>query len=92
MVSLSSVTVLINSRISKWQTATWDDYLAYRDHPNLERVKLFYQEGYLLIEMGAEGINHASMSDLFTMLFALVENSLAALWFNQQIANINIKE
>ncbi|HBK23604.1 MAG TPA: Uma2 family endonuclease [Planktothrix sp. UBA10369] len=71
MISLSSVTSpLLNSQIYKWQTATWDDYLAYRDHPNLERVKLFYQEGYLLIEMGAEGINHASMSDLFTMLFA----------------------
>lgn len=70
MMSLSSVTVLLNSTSSKWQTATWDDYLAYRDHPSLERVKLFYQEGYLLVEMGAEGINHASISDLFTMVFA----------------------
>ncbi|VXD18189.1 conserved hypothetical protein [Planktothrix serta PCC 8927] len=71
MISLSSVTApSLNSAISKWQKATWDDYLVYRDHPNLERVKVFYQDGYLLIEMGSEGINHASISDLFTMLFA----------------------
>jgi hypothetical protein len=45
MISLSSVTASsLNSAISQWQKATWDDYLAYRDHPTLERVKLFYQE------------------------------------------------
>ncbi|WRH66510.1 MAG: hypothetical protein RSE13_23570 [Planktothrix sp. GU0601_MAG3] len=41
MISLSSVPApFINYTSSKWQTATWDDYLAYRDYPRLERVKL----------------------------------------------------
>ncbi len=71
IMTLSSVTVpSYKPEICQWQAATWDDYLAYRDHPTLERVKIFYQDGYLWIEMGSEGINHASMSDLLTMLFA----------------------
>ena len=67
IMTLSSVTVpSYKPEICQWQAATWDDYLADRDHPTLERVKIFYQDGYLWIEMGSEGINHASMSDLLT--------------------------
>ncbi|HEY9597959.1 MAG TPA: Uma2 family endonuclease [Cyanophyceae cyanobacterium] len=60
-----------------WKPATWDDYLAYRDDPTNERMRLFFHRGYLLvIDMGWEGINHASISDLFTMLFFS--------WFSQK--------
>jgi Uma2 family endonuclease len=55
--------------IPQWQPATWEDYLRYRDDQTPERVRLFFNGEYLLVDMGSEGINHASISDLFTMLF-----------------------
>ncbi len=55
--------------IPQWQQATWKDYLNERDAPATERVRLFFDGGYLLIDMGAEGINHASIDNLFAMLF-----------------------
>jgi Uma2 family endonuclease len=55
--------------IPQWQTATWEDYLAYRDTPTTERVRLFFNQGYLFVDMGTEGINHARFRELFTMLF-----------------------
>lgn len=60
----------ITPAFPQWKPATWEDYLAYRDASTPERVRLFFHRGQLLIDMGAEGINHASVSDLFTMLFA----------------------
>jgi Uma2 family endonuclease len=56
--------------LPRWQAATWDDYVALRDALTQERVKLSYNQGWLWTEMGAEGINHAGICDLFTMLFA----------------------
>jgi Uma2 family endonuclease len=49
--------------------------LTWRDDPTPERVKLFFNQGQLLIDMGSEGINHASVSDLFTLLLGF--------WFSQ---------
>ncbi len=60
----------------KWQPATWEEYLAYRDDPTPERMRLFFNQGYLFIEMGAEGINHSRFRELFTMLFAF--------WFSRR--------
>jgi Uma2 family endonuclease len=58
----------------QWQAATWQDYLAYQATETLERVRLFFNGHALLVDMGAEGIEHASTSDLFTLLFFI--------WFN----------
>lgn len=52
----------------QWKAATWEDYLSYRDADIPQRVRLFFARGHLLIDMGAEGINHATVSDLFTLL------------------------
>ena len=64
----------------KWQCATWEDYLRYRDAPPISvgltketepmEMRLFFNCGYLLVDMGNEGINHARFNHLFTMLFA----------------------
>lgn len=62
--------------IPQWQPATWDDYLRYRDDPTPERVRLFFNGKYLLVVMGLEGINHARVSDLFTLLFFI--------WFSRK--------
>lgn len=58
------------TEIHIWKPATWEDYLTYRDDPTTEKVRLFFHHEYLLVlDMGGEGINHAVISDLFTMLF-----------------------
>lgn len=62
-------------QIPQWQPATWDDYLRYRDAPTPERMRLFFNGNSLLVDMGSEGINHARVSDLFTLLFYI--------WFSQ---------
>jgi Uma2 family endonuclease len=49
--------------------------LTWRDDPTPERVKLFFNQGQLFIDMGSEGINHAGFSDLFTLLLGF--------WFSQ---------
>ena len=57
-----------------WQTATWSDYEACRDNCSNSgepRQRIFFHNGYLLVEMGSEGPNHASISDLFPILFFL---------------------
>jgi len=67
---MNSVTSLLdNSPISQWQTATWEDYLTACEDPNLESARIFFYDGYLLIEMGNEGINHARFNALLTMVF-----------------------
>lgn len=71
-MGLTSTAVETNKNLifPEWQPATWDDYLSYRDNSNLDRVKLFFNQNQILLEMGAEGINHSSVCDLLTMLFA----------------------
>ena len=64
-------------RSPQWKSASWEDYLIARDEQTNERVRLFFYEGYLLaIDMGWEGIDHATISDLFTMIFGF--------WFAQR--------
>lgn len=55
----------------QWQRATWQDYVALRDAPTQERMKLAFNQGWLWITLGGEGITHAGVSDLFTSLLFL---------------------
>lgn len=66
--------------VPQWQPATWEDYLAYRDDPTTERVRLFFNQGYLFVDIGSQGINHARFRELFTMLFAF--------WFSRRPGQI----
>lgn len=74
--TVSTITTTSLTSLPQWKPATWEEYLTYRDHPIPERVRLFFNRGQLLIDMGSEGINHSSFSDLFTMLFVL--------WFSRK--------
>lgn len=56
------------SILTDWNFATWQEYLTYRDTSTDDRIKLYYYQNKLLIEMGKEGINHSSICDLFTIL------------------------
>jgi Uma2 family endonuclease len=49
--------------------ATWQDYVAIRDNPDLDWQKLSFHQGWLWVDMGKEGPNHASFSDLITIIF-----------------------
>jgi Uma2 family endonuclease len=53
-----------------WQPATWQDYLALRDHAP-QSLRLFFNQGWLWLDMGSEGINHANISDLIITLVLL---------------------
>ncbi|MBW4515635.1 MAG: Uma2 family endonuclease [Timaviella obliquedivisa GSE-PSE-MK23-08B] len=55
-------------RPSQGQRATWADYLTLCDDPSIERIRIFFDEGWMWTEMGEEGLNHSSVCDLFTML------------------------
>jgi Uma2 family endonuclease len=59
----------LSDNLPQWKPATWEDYLAYCEDPSLDEVRLFFNQGYLLVDMGNEGINHARFSRLFAMLF-----------------------
>lgn len=50
----------ITKTLHLWKPATWEDYLGYRDALPTERVRLYFHQGYLLIEMSSEGINRAN--------------------------------
>ncbi|MEB3224312.1 MAG: Uma2 family endonuclease [Synechococcus sp.] len=56
--------------IAPWVAAEWETYQHQRDLPtdDLTKQKLYFYQHSLLIEMGAEGINHASVNNLFTLL------------------------
>jgi Uma2 family endonuclease len=49
--------------------ATWQDYLAARDRNDLEWHKISFNNGWLRIDMGNIGINHARFADLLTGIF-----------------------
>ena len=57
--------------LRQWHKATWEDYELLRDAPIRERMKLAFDRGRLWVDMGGEGINHSSFSDLLTMLLAV---------------------
>jgi Uma2 family endonuclease len=57
------------STLPKWIPATWEDFIAYCEDPTLDEVRVFFDRGYLFVDVGNEGINHARFSRLFAMLF-----------------------
>ena len=68
--------IQLNNSFPQFETSNWETYLIYRDHYPDDQIKLYFIDNQLLIEMGKEGINHASISDLFTILFFI--------WFNHK--------
>ena len=64
-------------KIPQWQAATWEDYVAACEDPSLEEARIFFYEGYLWIDMGNEGPQHARFNDLFTIIFFV--------WFTTKI-------
>jgi Uma2 family endonuclease len=61
--------------IPQWQPATWDDYVELRDSLPEGSGRIFFNQGWMLLEMG-EGINHARFTNLLTLIFFV--------WFSQK--------
>lgn len=49
--------------------ATWQDYVAIRDNEAIDWQKISFHQGWLWVDMGKEGPNHAAFSDLMTAIF-----------------------
>lgn len=64
-ISLDKGTPLIHQQY----TATWQDYIALRDSKVADWRKIAFYQGWLWADMGKEGPNHASFSDLVTAIF-----------------------
>ncbi|NJL90141.1 MAG: Uma2 family endonuclease, partial [Coleofasciculaceae cyanobacterium SM2_1_6] len=61
--------------LPQWQLGTWEDYLSLLESPAAEDGKIFFDQGYIFIDMGTEGINHSKYCDLLTLIFGF--------WFMQ---------
>lgn len=57
--------------LCQWHRANWQDYVTLRDAPTQERIKLAFNQGWLWVAIGGEGINHSGVCDLFTGLLFL---------------------
>jgi Uma2 family endonuclease len=69
-MNLTQPTTYLLAKPGIWQSGTWEDYLVLRDTPDVERIRVFFNEGWLWSEMGSEGMNHAAYSDLLIMVIA----------------------
>jgi Uma2 family endonuclease len=76
----SVMTSLLNipapNSLPHWQPATWEDYVRSRDCLTEGSGRLFFNSGYLLIDMGGEGINHARFNRLLGLVLYI--------WFSQK--------
>lgn len=75
MSMTSLLTFSASNSLPRWQPATWDDYLQVRDRLPEGSASFFFNQGYLLVEMG-EGINHARLHSLMGLIFFI--------WFTQK--------
>lgn len=64
------VVVLDSPSTNIWQVAQWENYITERDRPynELDKQKIYFYQNRLCLEMGAEGIDHASVNNLFNLL------------------------
>jgi Uma2 family endonuclease len=64
-----SLEKLSQPTIRQWRNVTWQDYVAVRDSDEIDWQKIAFHRGWLWVDMGKEEPNHASFSDLMTMIF-----------------------
>ncbi|RZM75650.1 Uma2 family endonuclease [Leptolyngbya iicbica] len=67
-MTLSLAPFKTRDRYQHQYNATWQDYVAVRDSDAIDWQKIAFDEGWLWIDMGSEGPNHASLSDLITII------------------------
>ena len=66
---METITPLISPSVINLQyQTTWDDYLKFRDSEDIEGI--FFNQGTLWLNMNNEGMNHATINDLFIGLIS----------------------
>lgn len=66
-MTLSLEQLSSSSAVLQQHNATWQDYMQVRDRTNWNKVA--FHRGWLWVDMGKEGPNHAAFSDLLTAIF-----------------------
>lgn len=64
----------------QWIPATWADYVEACESATADHFRIFFNQRYLFIDMGWEGVSHARCRELLTMLFFA--------WFSRQSGTI----
>jgi Uma2 family endonuclease len=72
----SLLTIPSTNPSPQWQPATWADYERSRDGMVEGEGRLFFNQGYLWVDMGGEGINHARFNRLLGLVLFI--------WFSQK--------
>jgi len=70
----TTLSISNQSAPTHWQSATWQDYLNYRDDPEPKMIsyRLFFNlNRFLITDMGGEGLNHSKFSDLLFLIISL---------------------
>ncbi|PZO18624.1 MAG: Uma2 family endonuclease [Leptolyngbya foveolarum] len=68
-----------SEEIPQWVPATWADYIAACEEAEAQQVdhfRVYFNQRYLFVDMGWEGISHSKCRELLTMIFFA--------WFVQQ--------
>lgn len=63
----------------QWVRATWADYLSACEEAERQKAdhfRVYFNQGYLFVDMGWEGISHSKCRELLTMIFIA--------WFGHQ--------
>ncbi|MDY7015125.1 MAG: Uma2 family endonuclease, partial [Cyanobacteriota bacterium] len=71
MTATTAISHSFSQLIPQWRSGTWDEFIAYCEDPTLDDVRVFFDRGYLFVDMGNEGINHSRFARLFAMLFLI---------------------
>jgi Uma2 family endonuclease len=72
----SLLTIPSTNPSPQWQPATWADYERSRDGMIEGSGRVFFNQGYLWVDMGGEGINHARFNRLLGLVLFI--------WFSQK--------
>lgn len=57
------------SELPRWYVATWNDYVGCVETTEAEHFRIFFNRGWLFIDTGWEGVDHARFRELLAMLF-----------------------
>lgn len=73
MVALSNIPIRRSpTEVPQWVPATWADYIAACEEAEAQEADYFrayFNQRYLFVDMGWEGISHSKCRELLTMIF-----------------------
>ena len=64
-------TLEVKQRINTWITASWEDYIQETENSQYEKLKFYYYNGQLRIEMSPVGPDHSDDNCTMTLLINL---------------------